>query len=63
MHRPSVKYIRITNDIPPAYILCVEKYMIDHSYSLKMQIESFFQIKTSVANPRYMTNALQKEKR
>jgi hypothetical protein len=27
-----------------------------------MQIESFFQIKTSVANPKYMTNALEKKR-
>ncbi len=36
MHRPSVKYIRITNDIPPAQRLVLspiekkENYMIDH---------------------------------
>ena len=28
-----------------------------------MQIESFFQIKTSVANPQYMTNALEQKER
>ena len=38
MHRPSVKYIRITNDIPLAQRLVLSrekerKYMIDHSCS------------------------------
>ena len=44
-------------------MLCEEKYMIDHSQSEKMQIESlFFQRKTSVANSNYMINEMEREK-
>ena len=43
-------------------MLCEEKYMIDHSQSEKMQIESlFFQRKTSVANSNYMINEMERE--
>ncbi len=33
MHRPSVKYIRITNDIPPAYVVLYYREIHDRSFA------------------------------